>query len=97
MSARIGSRQLQTLVMLGSPTMSMVVPGKTERTLISRGLLRCHENGGFACITPSGLRVLADEMESGRVDDALERMRKEVERRNARARGTSVERPSVLK
>jgi F0F1-type ATP synthase epsilon subunit len=52
--------------------------------MVKRGLLKCANNGGFACITPFGLRVLADEMEAGRVDDAIERIRKDVERRKAR-------------
>jgi F0F1-type ATP synthase epsilon subunit len=84
MSLRVGKVQLQTLVMLGSPTMSMIVPGKAERAMIARGLLKCSATGGFACITPAGLRVLADEMEAGRVDDALERMRKNVEKLKAK-------------
>jgi F0F1-type ATP synthase epsilon subunit len=82
---RVGPRQLETLVMLGSPTMSMVVPGTTERGLIQRGLLKVGETGGFACITPTGLRVLADAMEAGKVADALERMKRSVEARKAKA------------
>jgi hypothetical protein len=80
---RIGKNQLQTLVMLGSPTMSLVVPGRECRALIQNGLLRTSETGGFACITPKGLRALADEMEAGRVDGALENIRKDVEARKA--------------
>lgn len=81
MRPRIGKLQLQTLVMLGSPTTSLIVPTPRERSMIARGLLKCGESGGFACITPLGLRVLADEMEAGRVDDALTRIRKHVESR----------------
>ncbi len=80
----VGRKQLETLVMLGSPTMSMVVPGKTERGLIERGLLKVGESGGFACITPAGLRVLADAMEAGKVADALERIKRYVEARKAK-------------
>jgi hypothetical protein len=79
---RIGKDQLRTLVMLGTPTRSMLTPGKSELGLIKRGLLR--DDRGACCITPAGLRALADEMESGRVDDALERMRKDVAERNRR-------------
>lgn len=88
---RIGKNQIKTLVVLGSPTMAMVVPGETELGLIKRGLLRTRD-GGMACITPAGLRVLADEMEAGRVDDALERMRKDVEARQAKKAAREQER-----
>jgi hypothetical protein len=84
---RLGRNQLRTLVVLGSPTMSLVVPGKAERAMIKRGLLRCADSGGFACITPLGLRVLANEMEAGRIDDAVERIRKDVEHRKSAQRG----------
>lgn len=81
---RIGKRQLETLVAVGSPAWAMVVPDKCAASLVARGLLKVSESGGFACITASGLRVLAAEMESGRVDDALERIRKDVEARRAK-------------
>jgi hypothetical protein len=79
---RIGKDQLQMLVMLGSPTRSLITPGKSERGLVAKGLLR-QDNGGACCITPAGLRVLADEMEAGRVTDALARMKADAERRRA--------------
>jgi hypothetical protein len=77
---RIGKDQLQMLVMLGSPTRSLITPGKSQRGLVAKGLLR-QDNGGACCITPAGLRVLADEMEAGRVTDALARMKAEAKRR----------------
>lgn len=80
---RVGRDQLQILVMLGSPTMSLVVPDRAARALIKRGMLRASDTGGFACITPLGLRVLADEMEAGHVDDVLSRMKKETAERQA--------------
>lgn len=80
---RIGDRQLETLVMLGSPTMSLVVPGKECRSLIANGLLQTSDTGGFACITPKGLRALAEEMDRGRVASALERIKADVEKRQA--------------
>lgn len=52
---RIGDRQLETLVALGSPTMSLVVPGKECASLIKGGLLQVSPTGGFACITATGL------------------------------------------
>lgn len=82
---RVGKNQLQTLIVLGSPTMLLLVPGPRHRSMVERGLLRQSDSGGSVCITPKGLRVLADEMERGRVDDALEHMRKDVEARQKRA------------
>jgi hypothetical protein len=80
----IGKRQLETLVTLGSPKFAMVVPDKCALSLVKRGLLRTADSGAFACITPAGLRVLAAEMEAGRVDGALERIRKEIAKRQSR-------------
>lgn len=80
---RLGHNQLRVLVMLGSPTMSLVVPGPECRSLISNGLLKTSDTGGMASITPKGLRALADAMDAGRVDDALTRMKKDVEERQA--------------
>lgn len=80
---RIGKNQLRTLVVLGSPTMSLVVPGPAERAMVKKGLLKTSDTGGCACITPLGLRALADEMEAGRVDDALTAIKKDVEARQA--------------
>jgi hypothetical protein len=79
---RIGKDQLKMLVMLGTPTRSLITPGKSERGMIAKGLLR-QDDGGACCITPAGLRVLADEIEAGRVDDALERMKAEAELRKS--------------
>lgn len=80
---RIGDNQLRVLVMLGSPTMSMVVPGRETRSMVKNGLLQVSPTGGFACITAAGLRKLADEMDKGRVASALERMKADVEKRKA--------------
>ena len=81
---KIGKDQLATLIMLATPTRVQVIGGRSEAGLVRRGLLRERNHG--LCITPDGLRALADEMESGRVDDALDRMRKEAEERERRAR-----------
>jgi hypothetical protein len=81
---RVGKNQIRTLIVLGSPTTCLLVPGPDSLAMVKRGLLRQREPGkGSVCISPLGLRVLADEMEAGRVDDALERMRKDVEKRQA--------------
>jgi hypothetical protein len=72
------------LVVLASPTTTLLVPSKSEAGMVRRGLLRERDAGGAVCITASGLRALADAMDDGRVDDALERIRKDVEARKAR-------------
>lgn len=51
----------------------MIVPDQSALGLVAKGLLR-QDDGGACCITAAGLRVLADEMEAGRVADALQRM-----------------------
>jgi hypothetical protein len=88
---RVGKNQIDILVVLASP-MYLAVPGPECKGLIARGLLREREPGGYACITPLGLRVLADEMEAGRVNDALERMRKNVEKRQAESAAKEIAR-----
>ena len=84
---RLGKNQRERLVALGCPTTAQVVHCSVTRSLLKLGLLR-DDDGGFVCITPSGLRVLADELESGRVEGALEWSRREREKNLARkARG----------
>jgi hypothetical protein len=83
---RIGKNQLQLLATLASPTVLMLAPSKEARGLVKRGLLREREPGKSCCITPAGLRALACEIEAGRVDDALEAMRKQVAEREKRRR-----------
>lgn len=82
---RLGKNQLDVLRGLGSPSMAMVVPNKEAKSLVKRGLLRTAESGGFACITPAGLRVLADALESGQIEGHLEWAAKEREKRAAKA------------
>lgn len=81
---RIGDRQLETLVALGSPTMTLLAPGPETRSMVKNGLLRQRApNEGAVCITAAGLRKMADEMDAGRVADALTRMESEVKKRQA--------------
>jgi hypothetical protein len=47
----------------------MVSPRALERDMIQRGLLR--QDGNAYCIAPFGLRVLADALEAGAVEDGL--------------------------
>lgn len=68
---RIGTRQLETLIVMGSP--AVLALGNCHRNMIARGLLA--DEGGTCRITAKGLRALADEMEAGRVGEAIERMK----------------------
>lgn len=80
---RVGRDQLRTLIMCGSPTMLLLTEDRASRALVKRGLLR--SDGRISAITPAGLRVLANEMEAGRVADALERMKRDAAAQKARA------------
>ena len=83
----LGKHQLDRLKALGCPGTAQILGCKITRSLEKRGLLRS-DGGYFACITPTGLRVLADEMESGRITGALEWWKLEREKNLARkARG----------
>jgi hypothetical protein len=93
--SRVGINQLRTLIMTASPGRVLLTPSAGDRALVQRGLLREREPGGACCITPAGLRALADAMEAGRVDDALEAMLKEVAARAAKA--TSLPAPTTQK
>lgn len=76
---RIGKNQLSILITMASPTRLLMTGGKQAEVMAARGLLREHRQGEGVTyrIAPDGLRALADEMEAGRVDDAIERMRAE--------------------
>lgn len=78
-AAPLGSRQIERLVTLACPAWLLVTPLRRDQALVRRGLLRA-DDGGRLCITPAGLRALADAMEAGRVQDAIERV-KQRERR----------------
>lgn len=80
----LGKKQRETLAALASPGLAMIVPDKVATSLVKKGLLRTGESGGFACITPKGLRLLADELESGRVEGALEWAAREREKNRAK-------------
>jgi hypothetical protein len=80
---RLGKNQLQRLKILGCPGTAQIVGCKITASLERRGLVRS-DKGDFVCITPAGLRVLADEMEAGRVSDALEWAKKERAKNAAR-------------
>jgi hypothetical protein len=84
MTVCLGKNQREKLTVLGCPTTAQIVPCKVALSLVKRGLLRMHK-GGFACITPAGLRVLADELEAGRVEGAIEWAKRERAKNIARA------------
>ena len=70
---RLGSKQLKHLSTYGSYGRFLVVPDKMTYSLVKRGLMEfcAADRDGFAHITPLGLRVLADEIDAGRVPNAL--------------------------
>lgn len=73
--ARLGHQQLRLLTVLGTPASMLVVGDALSDSLVKRGLLREDEPRRGIVVTPAGLRVLADELEAGRVKDVLVRMR----------------------
>ena len=81
---RLGKHQLQMLIMLASPTCVLLTPGRSEAGLVKRGLLKEREPGRACTITPAGLRALAEAMEAGLIEDAIELMRKQADERKKR-------------
>lgn len=63
----LGTRQLETLMTLSSPSLSQVVPDKVARSLERRGYLKplSGRSDGFLVITPAGMRASADALEAG--------------------------------
>ena len=80
---RVGNKQLEWLIVLASPNCRRVSVDPMMASMIKRGLLRDYAPrkgriGGIG-ITSAGLRRLADEMDAGRVDEAIDRMAAEFE------------------
>lgn len=67
---QLGNRQRELLVSFRVGSL-LLTPNGVSRTLVARGLLREDKPGGSCCITPAGLRALADAMEAGQVQDAI--------------------------
>lgn len=63
----------EALTGIGCPTTFYVTGERHTRTLIERGYARsiAPDGDGWVCITPAGLRRLADELEAGRVVQGL--------------------------
>lgn len=81
---KLGIHQLRILVVLGSPTMHLIVLDRIAKTLLGRGLLRHSKTGGYV-ITAPGLRALAEAMDAGRVDEVMELMKHEADARRRSA------------
>lgn len=64
----LGKNQLQLLQGLASLRAALVVPNKVSQGLVKRGLLAAQPDGSFAHLTSAGLRLLADEIDAGRVE-----------------------------
>jgi hypothetical protein len=69
---KLGPRQIEILQNFG-PMQIHVVTSAEHRTLIAKGLVD-DVDGGWPCITPAGLRALADAIETGRIPGFRERI-----------------------
>lgn len=67
---RLGPAQIEALASVCGVRRVCLTPMREDRSLIKRGLLRADESGA-CCITPDGLRALADALEAGRLEDGL--------------------------
>jgi hypothetical protein len=72
---RLGDKQIELLAALGCPTWSMICGDKMLRRLAALGLLRPLGDDSFFCITPAGLRALADALDAGRIKQSLPKKR----------------------
>lgn len=64
----LGQHQRDLLARLGGVTMALVVGDKVSDSLVKRGLAVAEPDGSFVRIAPAGLRMLADEIEAGRIE-----------------------------
>jgi hypothetical protein len=67
----LGTRQLERLLGLASPSMMLVVGDALSASLVGRGLLAPHfpdQADAWHRITPAGMRALADAYEAGLLD-----------------------------
>jgi hypothetical protein len=79
----LGTRQLEWLILLSSVERIAITTDAVSDGLVKRGLLR--EDKGGICISGAGLRALADEIDAGRLQDALARMAIEAAERRQKA------------
>lgn len=71
--------KLCQLIGSGSPTCRLITNNKHTDALVAAGLMA--EDGSGFCITPNGLRRLADQMEAGHVAAAIKRLKAEAAER----------------
>lgn len=64
---KLGIRQLELMRAVGT-TRAIVVADKLSRRLCDLGLMKAMGDDSFICITPDGLRALADAVEVGRIE-----------------------------
>ena len=69
---RLGPEQLRTLMMMASPSSILVTPpDRCVRSLEKRGLVAPFKGDKGRRITPTGMRVLADAFETGKLDQFM--------------------------
>ncbi len=64
---KLGTRQLELLRALGTRS-ALVIHDKLSRRLCELGLMKAMGDDSFICITPDGLRALADAADAGRIE-----------------------------
>jgi hypothetical protein len=78
---RLGRNQLQRLMGLASPGCLLIVAGdKLSRSLVARGLTKPKfddDPDAWHHITPKGLRVLADALEAGELEQFMSKFSRE--------------------
>lgn len=63
----LGKHQLHLLGGLARPGTALVIADKLSRSLCKRQLAKEWGEDSYVCITPAGLRALADEADAGRL------------------------------
>ncbi len=79
---KLGGKQIDLLRQCAVPSSILMTTDRTSDSLVAKGLLRMSSVAKATCITPAGLRWLADELEAGRMQDGLELARRHREARN---------------
>jgi hypothetical protein len=70
MTPRLGKNQIDALTRMSGALWMLVTPGPVHRGLVAKGLLRSSAYDTM-CISPAGLRRVADLLEAGVIKDAL--------------------------
>jgi len=69
MARPLGKNQRSKIMMLASFGRFQVVPDAETRSLAKRGLVREWGDDAFVGITAAGFRLIADEMDAGRMEN----------------------------